>query len=149
MKGTKKTYIKQKAETKLKRKRYLLNGLMFLLAMVVLYDSIEHGTPLYYIVFFWMGLFVGRVFVRLMRVEHKSPSDEITLISNRWSLVLTVVLLLLRIFVARQFLEMAHVVYASDAVYLFFIGLYRSKIKGLIFQIDEIVYRWISKFKGF
>ena len=147
MKGTKKTYIKQKAETKLKRKRYLLNGLMFLLAMVVLYDSIEHGTPLYYIVFFWIGLFIGRVFMRLMRVEHESPSDEITLISNRWSLVLTVVLLLLRIFVARQFLEMAHVVYASDAVYLFFIGLYRSKIKGLIFQIDEIVYRWISKFK--
>ncbi len=148
MKGTKKTYIKSKAETKLKRKRYLLNGLMFLLAMVVLYDSIEHGTPLYYIVFFWIGLFIGRVFVRLMRVEHESPSDEITLISNRWSLVLTVVLLLLRIFVARQFLEMAHVVYASDAVYLFFIGLYRSKIKGLIFQIDEIVYRWILKYKS-
>lgn len=148
MKGTKKTYIKSKAETKLKRKRYLLNGLMFLLAMVVLYDSIEHGTPLYYIVFFWIGLFIGRVFVRLMRVEHESPSDEITLISNRWSLVLTVLLLLFRIFVARQFLEMAHVVYASDAVYLFFIGLYRSKIKGLIFQIDEIVYRWILKYKS-
>ncbi len=147
MKGTRKTYIKSKAETKLKRKRYLLNGLMFFLAIVVLYDSIEHGTPLYYIVFFWIGLFIGRVFVRLMRVEHESPSDEITLISNRWSLVLTVLLLLFRIFVARQFLEMAHVVYASDAVYLFFIGLYRSKIKGLIFQIDEIVYRWISKFK--
>ena len=146
--STKKTYIKQKAETKLKRKRYLLNSLMFLLAIVVLYDSIEHGTPLYYIVFFWIGLFIGRVFVRLMRVEHESPSDEITLISNRWSLVLTVLLLLFRIFVARQFLEMAHVVYASDAVYLFFIGLYRSKIKGLIFQIDEIVYRWISKFKA-
>ena len=148
MKGTKKTYIKSKAETKLKRKRYLLNGLMFLLAMVVLYDSIEHGTPLYYIVFFWIGLFIGRVFVRLMRVEHESPSDEITLISNRWSLVLTVLLLLFRFFVARQFLEMAHVVYASDAVYLFFIGLYRSKIKGLIFQIDEIVYRWILKYKS-
>lgn len=148
MKGTKKTYIKSKAETKLKRKRYLLNGLMFLLAMVVLYDSIEHGTPLYYIVFFWIGLFIGRVFVRLMRVEHESPSDEITLISNRWSLVLTILLLLFRFFVARQFLEMAHVVYASDAVYLFFIGLYRSKIKGLIFQIDEIVYRWILKYKS-
>ena len=148
MKGTKKTYIKSKAETKLKRKRYLLNGLMFLLAMVVLYDSIEHGTPLYYIVFFWIGLFIGRVFMRLMRVEHESPSDEITLISNRWSLVLTVLLLLFRFFVARQFLEMAHVVYASDAVYLFFIGLYRSKIKGLIFQIDEIVYRWILKYKS-
>ncbi|WKK65082.1 hypothetical protein [Lutimonas zeaxanthinifaciens] len=146
--GTKKTYIKSRAETKLKRKRYLLNGLMFLLAIVVLYDSIEHGTPLYYIVFFWVGLFIGRVYMRLMRVEHNSPSDEITLISNRWNLVFTIFLLLFRFFVARQFLEVAHVVYASDAVYLFFIGLYRSKIKGLIFQIDEIVYRWILKYKS-
>lgn len=121
---------------------------MLLLALVVLYDSIEHGTPLYYIVFFWIGLFIGRVYVRLMRVELKSPSDEITLISNRWNLVFTIFLLLFRFFVARQFLEVANVVYASDAVYLFFIGLYRSKIKGLISQIDEIVYRWILKYKS-
>ena len=101
MMGTKKTYIKSRAETKLKRKRYLLNGLMVLLALVVLYDSIAHGTPLYYIGFFWIGLFIGRVYVRLMRIEHKSPSDEITLTSNRWNLVFTFLLLLFRFFVAR------------------------------------------------
>ena len=111
---------------------------------VVLYDSVVHNTPLYYIGFYFLGLISGRIYRRLLVIEHEAPKQEITLKVSRWDIVLIVLLFLVRFFFGSKMLAFVHIVWVSDALYLFFIGLYRSKWKGIVKQIDEIVYKWAS-----
>lgn len=115
------------------------------MTIVVLYDSIVHNTPLYYIGFYFLGLISGRIYRRFLVIEHGAPKQEITLRVSRWDIVLIIMLFLIRLSYGSKILELVHIVWVSDALYLFFIGLYRSKWKGIVKQIDEIVYKWVSK----
>ena len=142
--SSKKNYIKQNVDSKIKRLVYLVQASLFYMTTVVLYDSVVHNTPLYYIGFYFLGLFSGRIYRRLLIVEHKEPTHEITLKTNKWDIVLIVLLVLIRFAFGLKMLEYIHIVYTADALYLFFIGLYRSKWKGIVKQIDEIVYKWAS-----
>ena len=142
--NSKKDFIKQRSDKKIKRLNYLLRASLIYMSIVVLYDSIIHNTPLYYIGFYFLGLMSGRIYRRLLIVEHKETTHEITLKTNKWDIVLIILLALFRFSYGMKMLEYIHVIWAADALYLFFIGLYRSKWKGIVKQIDEIVYRWAS-----
>ena len=143
--STKKKYIKDRSNRKIRRLNHFLLAAMYLMAFIVLYDSYIHRTPLFYVVFYFAGLVVGRIFRYVMVVERVEETNELVLKTNRWDLVLTILLILFRFVYGIAFLESMHVVWASDALYLFFIGVYRSKWKGMVRQIDEIAYQWISK----
>lgn len=138
--STKKNYIKQNTNARLRRMNRMLQALIYIMAGVVLYDSYVHNTPLYYILFYFAGLVVGRVYKRLMVVQHEVESQEFSLKVSKWDIVFTIALVLLRLVYGLGFLESMHIVWASDALYLFFIGIYRAKWKGIVNQIDEIVY---------
>lgn len=142
--STKRKYIKQKANRRLRNLNHILLTTMYLMGIIVLYDSFIHHTPLYYMLFYFLGLVVGRIFSYVMAVERVEKTNELVLKTSRWDLVLTFLLLFLRFTYGIAFLESMHVVWASDALYLFFIGVYRSKWKGMVKQIDEIIYRWIA-----
>ena len=141
----KKDYILQNADRKIKRLVYLVQASLFYMTTVVLYDSVVHNTPLYYIGFYFLGLISGRIYRRFLVIEHEAPKQEITLKVSRWDIVLIVLLFLIRFLFGSKMLAFVHIVWISDALYLFFIGLYRSKWKGIVKQIDEIVYKWASK----
>lgn len=79
-----------------------------------------------------------------MVVERTEETNEFVLNTNKWDLVFTVVLILFRFVYGIAFLESINIVWASDAIYLFFIGIYRSKWKGVVKQIDEIVYQMVA-----
>ena len=143
--SSKKNYIKQNADRKIRRLGYLVQASLFYMTIVVLYDSVVHNTPLYYIGFYFLGLISGRIYRRILVIEHEAPRQEITLNVSRWDIVLIVLLFLIRLSYGSKMLELVHIVWVSDALYLFFIGLYRSKWKGIVKQIDEIVYKWASK----
>ena len=143
--STKKKYIKDRSNRKIRRLNHFLLAAMYLMAFIVLYDSYIHRTPLFYVVFYFAGLVVGRIFRLVMVVERLEETNELVLKTNRWDLVLTILLILFRFVYGISFLESMHIVWASDALYLFFIGVYRSKWKGIVRQIDEIVYQWIAK----
>ena len=143
--STKKKYIKRQSNRKIKRLNQFLLLTMYLMACVVLYDSFIHRTPLFYVLFYFAGLVAGRIFSHVMVVERVDETNEIMLKTSRWDLVLTILLVLIRFVFGVAFLDSLHVVWASDALYLFFIGIYRSKWKGVVRQIDEIVYQWIAK----
>ena len=145
MMSTKKKYIKQKANRKLTSLNHVLLATMYLMGIIVLYDSYVHRTPLFYVLFYFVGLVVGRIYRYVTVVERVEETNELVLKTNRWDLVLTILLILFRFVYGLSFLESMHVVWASDALYLFFIGVYRSKWKGMVRQIDEIAYQWISK----
>ncbi len=142
--STKRKYIRRRSNRKLRSLNQLLQAAIYLMAAIVLYDSFIHRTPLFYLGFYFTGLVVGRVFRYMMVVERTEETNEFVLNTNKWDLVFTVVLILFRFVYGIAFLESINIVWASDAIYLFFIGIYRSKWKGVVKQIDEIVYQMVA-----
>ena len=116
---------------------------MYIMTAIVLYDSVIHKTPLYYIIFYFIGLVTGRIYKRVMVVKHEEANKQFVLTTSKWDIVLTIGLVLLRFVYGLTLLEAIHIVWTTDALYLFFIGIYRSKWKGVVRQIDEIVYKWV------
>ncbi len=139
-----KKYIKQKLNSKLKRTDILLQVSIYLMTAIVLYDSFVHATPLYYIIFYFGGFLVGGIFKRVREIRHEDETNEFTLTTSRWDILITVVLIFVRFVFGNDILKEMNVVWTTDALYLIFIGLYRSKWKGMVKQIDEIVYKWIA-----
>ena len=115
------------------------------MATVVIYDSFVHGTPLYYILFMLFGAMVGNVFYLAYQVQFQPGGKSLALMSNGWSVLFLIVLVVLRFYLAEKILKTLHVVWISDATLLFFIGVYRTKWKVVITQTDEIYYRMLSK----
>lgn len=138
--NVKKTFIKTKLDKKLKRLDVVLRLLILTMAGIVLYDSFIHDTPLRYVLFFVAGWYLGKLFSKLTRVEHNQETNTFQLISSWLNIVITVALLSLRFFAGKYLLESFHVFWATDALYLFFIGIYRAKWMAILHQIDEIIY---------
>ena len=87
--NSKKQFLKQNADKKLLRLNHILRILIVGMSAIVLYDSVQHGTPLYYIGFYFAGLIFGRVFSLVLKVEQREESGKITLSSSRWNVVIT------------------------------------------------------------
>jgi hypothetical protein len=145
MKGSKKTFLKTAADVKLIRTNRFLRILILILGIIVIYDSFIHATLLYYVLFLFAGMIAGRIYDYIYSVEN--VSNNIKIRSNRWNIILTLVLVVLRFFVGKPLLESVHVAWAYDAIYLFFIGLYHSKLRVLVSQIDNMVYNELCKLK--
>jgi hypothetical protein len=137
-------YLKQKADKRLLLRNYVFQALIFLLFLIVLYDSFIHKTPFYYICFLLLGLFIGKVLSIADRVKQSEEDGTFTVISTPYGIIITLFLLSFRFFWGRQILDFANVLYATDALYLLFIGIYWSKWKSTLRQMDEIIYGWLS-----
>ena len=142
--STKKSYIKSKLDKRLKRLDIVSRFLILFMLAIVLYDSFIHHTPLYYYLFFVAGLYFGKLFKIGMQVQHNSETNTIELRKSLFYILLTLVLFVVRHFVGKTLLESFHVIWATDALYLFFIGIYRAKWQGILNQIDEMIYKYIS-----
>lgn len=111
---------------------------------IVLYDSFKHNTPFYYICFLLFGLFIGQILSIVDRVKHSGKDGTFTVASSPFSIIVTLLLLSIRFVWGRHLLEVAHVVWTTDALYLIFIGIYWSKWKSMIRQMDEIICGWLD-----
>ena len=121
--------------------RKLLIGIVKLvMILIVLHDSFVHNLPFYYILFVIAGLIIGRVVSFSQKVTKKEKEELLTLAVNPIGIIITILLLVFRIFAAKIILEQFNVVWAANAVYLLFIGIYYSILKNIFSQIDERVY---------
>ena len=111
---------------------------------IVLYDSYVFKTPLYYVIFAWGGAIIGKLFFFSHKVQVNKENLELTLTTNRVSIVLLLLLIVVRFIIGRRVLESFHVIEISDALYLFFIGIYYTKWKVIIKQIDELYYQVLT-----
>lgn len=145
MKGSKKAFLKSATDKKLHRTNRILKALILIMAGMVIYNSYRHATPLYYILFFFAGTMLSVVYNYIYHAEREG--NQIKLTSNRWNIVMTVLLILLRFFGAIPILESLEVTWIYDAVYLFFIGLNFKKLKIMIKQLDEVVYKELLRLK--
>ena len=101
-------------------------------------------TPLYYVLFALVGAIAGKLFFLFYKVQVNKENLELTLTTNRGSIVLLLLLIVLRFIIGRRVLESFHVIEISDALYLFFIGIYYTKWKVIINQIDELYYQLLA-----
>ena len=137
-------FLKQKADKKLRLRHYIFHGLILLMFLIVLYDSFIHKTPFYYICFLLFGLFIGRIVSIADRVKNSGEKGNFTIESSPYGLIITLLLLSVRFVWGRHLLDFANVLWTTDALYLTFIGIYWSKWRSMLRQMDEIICGWLS-----
>lgn len=143
--NVKREFIRKKADPRIRRLGRVIRIIILGMSLVVLYDSFRHELPFYYILFLLLGVLIGRIYKFTHRVQFKKESLEVSLSTNRWSIVILLVVLTFRFLVGKKLLEWSNIIWAGDALYLLFIGLYMSKWKVIIRQIDEIYYNMIPE----
>jgi hypothetical protein len=87
------------------------------------------------------GTIVGQLFMVSHRVWFNKLNQNLILQANAWSFVIMIILIAIRFIVGPMVLKALHFVWISDALLLFFVGIYRSKWQVIIKQIDDIFYR--------
>ena len=142
--STKRKFITHLADNRIKRSDLIIRITMLVMIAIVLYDSYVFRTPLYYVIFAWVGAIVGKLFFFSHKVQVNKENLELTLTTNRGSIVLLLLLIVVRFIIGRRVLESFHVIEISDALYLFFIGIYYTKWKVIINQIDELYYQVLA-----
>jgi uncharacterized membrane protein YjjP (DUF1212 family) len=89
------------------------------------------------------GAIIGRIFSLSHRVEFDENKFQLKLKTNHWAIFFLLLLLLGRFIIGPFVLNKLHFVYPSDAILLFFIGIYHSKWQVIIKQIDDLLYHFI------
>lgn len=146
--NTKKKFIRQFADARIRRTDLIIKLLILMMSSVVLYDSFVHDLPLYYIIFMAVGVFLGKAFILTHKIRLENGKHDLRLTTNRWSILLVILIILLRFVVGRKILEAFSVLWTTDALFLFFIGVYKSKWKIILKQIDNIYYELISNIQN-
>jgi hypothetical protein len=98
------------------------------------------------VLFALVGAIVGKLFFLFYKIQVNKENLELTLTKNRSSIVMLFLLIVVRFIIGRRVLESFHVIEISDALYLFFIGIYYTKWKVIIKQIDELYYQVLTNF---
>lgn len=145
--NTKRKVIKQLADKRLKRTNLIIRFSISILGFLVLYDSFVYNTPLYYMLFCFLGILVGRLYFISHKVSVNRDNFTLSLSYNYWSILLFFVLVISRLIFGRRLLQYFHVDMVADGLYLFAIGVYYSKWKVIMLQIDNIYYELLKKKK--
>ena len=124
---------------------------LLILAMfgVVIFDSFKHTLPFYYILYSLLGYTVGYIIFLKQKVVISSNQESLNLDVKIGGKIITIGLLVLRFFAGEIILEKYNVVWATDALYLIFIGVYLAKIRNIFKQIDEQLYSFFYRKKEF
>ncbi|WP_223034359.1 hypothetical protein [Hanstruepera marina] len=142
---TEKILKKNYTNKKIKNTRRINMLFIALMSIIVLYDSFIYALPFYYIVFFFFGVFIGHFVSYTETILVLENENIMTLKVNRLGIVIKVLLLILRFYIGKIILLKLSVVWITDALYLFFIGIYFSKLKGLSKQINEQFFKFLYK----
>ena len=140
---SKRQFHKKETDAKVKVFNRFFISLMLFLFGIVLYDSFVHALPFYYVLFWLGGIVVGRFVATTQEISTKENDERFTIKVKPIGIVLTVLLLIFRFFAGKYILDDFHVIWATDALYLIFIGVYYSRRRDMIKQIDERVYTYL------
>jgi hypothetical protein len=129
-----------------------ISGRIYILLVVIMFgivirDSFIHDLPFYYILYTLFGSVIGHLVGLTQKVVITEDQKTLSLKVKPIGMILTILLLLIRYFAGTIILEEFNVIWATDAIYLLFIGIYFSKVKNMMKQIDEHVYKYIFENK--
>jgi hypothetical protein len=114
---------------------------------ILLHDSFVHDLPFYYILFALAGLMVERVYTASRKIEFDKNAGRLRERSGlAWLFVIAV--LALRVPFGGWALKKVHIIWFSDALYLFSMGLHFARLRSISRQIDELVYGFVIRLKS-
>ncbi|WP_224489354.1 hypothetical protein [Robertkochia flava] len=140
----KRSVLKSIADKKIQRLDITLRILILIMALIVLYDAYRYMTPLYYILFLFLGVFLGKGYRFIYSVKVDQSTNTLKLQRRTIDLLITLLLIAFRFYFGRMTLEFFSIEYIGDALYLLFIGLYWSKWKSVIYHMENKVYETIK-----
>ena len=124
-------------DARIKRTSWMFRILILILSGLVAYDAWVYQTPLYYLLFAFVGALAGRLYRFAYKVKHDKETGKFTMDSNVLTIVLSLGLILFRFFYAEKVLESMHVRWVNDGIYLLLIGLNWSKLKVISQQVED------------
>lgn len=131
----------------IRRTQMLQRGYLFAMFAIILHDSFVHGLPFYYILFALAGLLVERAYTATRKIEFDDSAGQMRERPGlAWLFVIAV--LALRVPFGDWALPKIHVVWFSDALYLFSLGLHFARLRSISRQIDELVYGYMVRLKS-
>lgn len=141
----KKIIRKQFMDKRLRISEKLYAIVILIMLGLVIYDSFKHTLPFYYVLYGFAGYIVGYAIWLNQKIILSNDNKSVSLSINHWGKAISILLLILRYFAGKIILEQYNVIWASDALYLIFIGVYFAKIKSIFRQIDEHLYAFFHK----
>lgn len=145
--NTKRKFIEDFADKKIKRTNRIIRISLLIIGLIVLYDAFMYNIPLYYILFSIGGLLIGKLYYLSHKVIVNQENLGLSLENNGLSIVFLIVLITIRFIIGEKLLEKFHVILVTDALNLFFMGIYYSKWKVIMQQIDNLYYLVLKQFK--
>lgn len=145
MEESKKSILSNILDKRIKRSNLIIRLSILVFLGLVLYDSYVFDLPFHYIVFLFFGNIVGRVFALSHKIEIDVANKKIILQKNRLAFVFFILLVLIRFIVGPYILNVLHFVHTSDALLLLYIGIYQGKWRSIMRQIDNSIYKILSK----
>ena len=142
-----KLFQKKHTDKKIKIFRWINSSMLLFMFVIVLHDSFVHNLPFYYILYMLGGLGIGWIVSSFQKVSVKEGEELLTLETSPISTIISILLFGFRHFAGRIILEQFNVVWIADAIYLIFIGIYYSRLKNIINQIDERLYLYLIEKK--
>jgi len=100
-----------------------------------------HELPFYYVIFYVVGIIIGRLVSSFSEFYMQEDEKIFTIRSTPTGIIMIVLLLLIRFFIGKIMLSKFNIVWTADALYLFFIGIYFSKVKNMLKQLDKQFYQ--------
>ena len=140
----KRKVLAERSDQKMRRRYWLLRVKIWVVICILFYDAFIHGTPLYYMAFYFAGRLFGRLFSFTQNVEYHIGTKTFTLKSHPLHFLLIAVLLGTRFIWGQTALEHFDIVFVTDALALLFLGLNNSKLKDMINDLDRLVYGKIA-----
>jgi len=140
MKNTR-TYRKEHMSNKAQILRKIYLGLILIMFIVVIHDSFVHELPFYYILFLIGGLIIGRIVALFTIFYIKEDEKILTFRSTPLGIFVLILLLVIRFAIGKFILRDFNIIWTANALYLFFVGIYYSKMKNIIRQVDKQVYK--------
>lgn len=132
---------------KINRSKFISAFMVGFLFVMVIYDSFTQDLPFYYILFTFAGAVAGKVYQFTNRIRFNKSEQMIEIHLGISAVIMILITFFVRYFAAARALKAIDVFWTSDAVYLFFIGLYIERIFIIIKQIDDLVYEYLMNLK--
>jgi len=133
--------------SKIIRSKFISSFMVGFLFVMVIYDSFTQDLPFYYILFILAGAVAGKVYQFTNRIRLNKSEKIIEFHLGVSTLIMILITFFVRYFAAARIFKAIDVIWISDAVYLFFIGIYIERIFIIIKQIDDLVYDYLMHLK--
>ena len=114
----------------------------FTMFVIVFYGYFINQLPFHYILFFFVGFFLSRLFKLTYKTEWHEQRKKVIRSMDIQSLVLLIILIAARYLIIPKFIGSLNIVFVTDAIFLIAIGIFLERIFYFKRTIDNYRYEY-------